>query len=262
MQDSNYLLVQGWMITKLKLSGNELLCYALIYGFSQDGNSVFSGTASYIADWLGIEKRSVFNVLQKLVEKGYLEKIEKTINNVKLCDYKINMGVVKNLQGGDEKFSLGSEKTSPHNINDNNRDIKENNIKENDVEIVGANEISSKKGYFTKDDVDNVINIFAKSFRSVDAIVGVFDNNGNKNEGIKINNQRLLAFIKNRFDKRATENAKNWAIDHQSGKTYNAQALLRLLCKFQRDYEPSINFNYVQNEYVDFCEKNKKIVDG
>ena len=33
----NYVAIQGWMITDLNLKGNDLLIYAVIYGFSQDG---------------------------------------------------------------------------------------------------------------------------------------------------------------------------------------------------------------------------------
>lgn len=35
VKNENYLVIQGWMITELKLKGNELLIYAIIYGFSR-----------------------------------------------------------------------------------------------------------------------------------------------------------------------------------------------------------------------------------
>ena len=72
---NNFITVQGWMVTDLHLSGSELLCYALIYGFSQDGKSMFSGTANYIADWLNINRRQVMRILQHLVDKNLIEKI-------------------------------------------------------------------------------------------------------------------------------------------------------------------------------------------
>ena len=37
MKDENYIVLQGWMINKLNLKGNELTVYALIYGYSQNG---------------------------------------------------------------------------------------------------------------------------------------------------------------------------------------------------------------------------------
>ena len=36
---SNFVIIQGWMITDLKLKGNQLMIFAAIYGFSQDGES-------------------------------------------------------------------------------------------------------------------------------------------------------------------------------------------------------------------------------
>ena len=35
----NYIVIQTFMIRELKLKGNELILYALIHGFSQDGTS-------------------------------------------------------------------------------------------------------------------------------------------------------------------------------------------------------------------------------
>ena len=51
MKDTNFISIQGWMRTELNLSGNELLVYAIIYGFSQDGESKFTGSRQYLADW-------------------------------------------------------------------------------------------------------------------------------------------------------------------------------------------------------------------
>ena len=39
VKNENYLVIQGWMIAELKLKGNELLIYAIIYGFSQNNQS-------------------------------------------------------------------------------------------------------------------------------------------------------------------------------------------------------------------------------
>lgn len=41
IRDSNFITILAPMITKLKLKGNELLVFALIHGFSQDGESPF-----------------------------------------------------------------------------------------------------------------------------------------------------------------------------------------------------------------------------
>ena len=45
----SYIVVLDWMVEKYHLKGNELLAYALIYGFSQDEESEYKGSYSYIA---------------------------------------------------------------------------------------------------------------------------------------------------------------------------------------------------------------------
>ena len=93
--------------------------YALIYGFSQDGCSVFSGSQSYIAETLGISKRAVVDILKKLIEKQLIIKIDKEINNVKLCDYKVNKNLipVNNLNRGCKETLQWGCKETLHHIN-------------------------------------------------------------------------------------------------------------------------------------------------
>ena len=90
MENNNYITIQGWMVNELKLKGSELITYALIYGFCQDGDSVFSGTQKYISEWLGLNRSSANQVLKRLVDKGFILKIEKKFNGIVCYDYKIN----------------------------------------------------------------------------------------------------------------------------------------------------------------------------
>lgn len=78
VNDNNFIAIQGWMRTKLNLKGNELLIYALIYGFSQDGSSRFKGSRKYIADWCGCSLNTVDRALGSLVDKGFLAKYPHT----------------------------------------------------------------------------------------------------------------------------------------------------------------------------------------
>ena len=123
----NYVVIQGWMLTDLQLKGNELLVYACIYGFTQHGNQVFSGSWQYLADWTNSTKRGVSNSLKSLVEKGYLEKVDKVINGVKFCEYRAKnfTRVMNKIHEGDEINSLPpSEENSPNNIEVNNLENK------------------------------------------------------------------------------------------------------------------------------------------
>lgn len=88
VKDNNFIAIQGWMRTQLNLKGNELLIYALIYGFSQDGESRFKGSRKYIADWCGCSLNTVDRSLGSLVNKGYLAKYPYTdASGNRLVDY-------------------------------------------------------------------------------------------------------------------------------------------------------------------------------
>lgn len=89
IKDTNYIEIQGWMRTQLDLKGNELLVYAIIYGFSQTENQKFTGSLQYLADWCGATKQGILKNLQSLVDKGLICKNEIIDNGVKYCEYSI-----------------------------------------------------------------------------------------------------------------------------------------------------------------------------
>jgi hypothetical protein len=91
MKDSNYIVIQGWMVNRLKLSGNELMVYAVIHGFSQDGKSGYEGGGQYLCASCGVSRRALTDILNSLVvKKKYLLKEYFFKNNVEYCRYKSN----------------------------------------------------------------------------------------------------------------------------------------------------------------------------
>lgn len=129
LDNDNYMVIQGWMRNELGLKGNELMVFALIYGFSQDGNSEFYGSWSYIAEWTGASKRTVSTTLNSLCEKGLLEKRTINTNGMRCCSYKVCknfMGDEKIAWGVMKKLHGGGEKIAPNNIDNNTRDINNN----------------------------------------------------------------------------------------------------------------------------------------
>ena len=128
VQPNNYLTIQGWMLTDLHLKGSDLLLYALIYGFTQDGESEFSGSISYMEQWAGITRKSVYNSLERLQAAGLIEKQKTTVNGVTVCRYKATpLGSVKITQGV-QNLHGGSVKITPNN-NSDNININNNTIK-------------------------------------------------------------------------------------------------------------------------------------
>lgn len=145
VKDENYIHVCGWMVKRLKLKGNELLVYAIIYGFSQDGENRFTGSLQYLADWTGSTKQGVIKNLKSLVAKGYIHKDEKTINGVKFCEYYATQfnGVCNSVvQGMQQSLTGGMQQSLPNNIDiDNLEDTKE----DIDIEPVQAPSIDVKR---------------------------------------------------------------------------------------------------------------------
>lgn len=139
IKNENYIQISGWMVQGLGLKGNELLVYALIYGFSQDGMSEFTGSIAYICEWLSCSRPTASKALTELEKKGFIIKRTETKNGVIFNAYKIDLQVVKEFYGGSKKTLQGSKETlqggskeSLHNntILNNTRDnTRDNNIK-------------------------------------------------------------------------------------------------------------------------------------
>ena len=131
VNSEQYIVLQGWMISELKLKGNELIIYACIYGFSQLEGQAFSGSLQYLADWTNSTKQSVVKCLKSLVEKGFIVKTDKVINGVKFCEYyatKFNGVCNKVVQGMQQSLTGGMQQSLPNNIDidnlvNNNREI-------------------------------------------------------------------------------------------------------------------------------------------
>ena len=86
------------MINDLHLKGVEKEVYALIYGFSQDGHSEFSGSLSYIQKWVTASKPTVIKAIDYLVTKGLIIKLSDTRNPKSSNRYKINYEVIGGLK--------------------------------------------------------------------------------------------------------------------------------------------------------------------
>lgn len=75
MNKQRYIVIQEWMLS-LDLNVNELIAYALIFGFCQDGDSNFHGSIDYVAYWCQVGRRQAIRILNSLVAKGVVSKEE------------------------------------------------------------------------------------------------------------------------------------------------------------------------------------------
>ena len=138
VKPDNYINIQGWMVSDLKLKGNELLIYAIIYGFTQDGENRFTGSLKYLADWTNSTKQGVIKCLKSLCDRGLIGKKENVINGVKFCEYYATelTGVLNKVEYPMQQSLTGGIKQSlPNNLSlynsNNNQDDKKGSKKWN-----------------------------------------------------------------------------------------------------------------------------------
>ena len=157
IKKESFFTVQAFMVNELKLKGNELLIYAIIFGFSQAENQFFTGSLNYLASWCGISsKTTVKTILNNLIDKGLLEKEDIYKNGVKYCKYKalteiksisipadedkknckgiskIDTGYINNCYGSISKIGIGISEIVPNNIDIHIDNKIENIIDHND----------------------------------------------------------------------------------------------------------------------------------
>ena len=143
MKDNNYIVVQGWMINQLKLKSNELMLFAIIYGFSQDNESEYTGSLNYLCKALNCSKPTILKNIKSLIDKELLIKRDVYNNGVKFCSYSTNFtggketlpGVKKLNKGGKETLLGGGKETLPNNTITNNTNIN-NRIKKFEISLI------------------------------------------------------------------------------------------------------------------------------
>lgn len=184
IKKESFFTVQAFMVNELKLKGNELLIYAIIFGFSQAENQFFTGSLNYLASWCGISsKTTVKTILNNLIDKGLLEKEDIYKNGVKYCKYKalteiksisipadedkknckgiskIDMGYINNCYGGISKIDMGISEIVPNNIDIHIDNKIENIIDHNDDLMKIKQWFEENKIDFSKKHQDKVLKL-------------------------------------------------------------------------------------------------------
>lgn len=88
MKDGNFYQISGWMGNRLGLRGNDLICFAVIYGLSQDEETWFSGNLDYLSGCMFCSRPTTLLCLEKLLKLDLIKKHVATVNGKKRCYYK------------------------------------------------------------------------------------------------------------------------------------------------------------------------------
>ena len=116
MASRGFITIPDWM-HDLDLDVYETIILATIFGFSQDGDSRFSGSQNYLARKAKCSRRKVVNCLESLLSKGYIEKFDVNVRGIHLCEYTFN-AVAFDAQGV-HRVHRGCECDAHNNIDDN-----------------------------------------------------------------------------------------------------------------------------------------------
>ena len=127
LQKENYIVVPAFVVMPISegglgLKGNEAWVYAIIYGFSQDGESWFEGSQGYLADWCNSTTRGIRKNLEALIDKGLIEKREGSANGRLVYDYR-----VLRSSSYRNRVPTSAEQSLHHIIEDNNSPYKDSN---------------------------------------------------------------------------------------------------------------------------------------
>ena len=186
INDNNFLTIQGWMRTELDLKGNDLMVYAIIYGFSQAEGTRFTGGLQYLADWCGATKNGIQKNIKNLLERGLINKYEVDRNGVKFCEYATKLDSIQlSCTGYTTQLYGGIQLSCTNNI--------DNNIKEN----IEKSNYTSYNYYKNGKNSEFVLNTKAKEFKpnlyhKCIAVIDTFTNNSDiRSMLIKYLNYRL-----------------------------------------------------------------------
>lgn len=139
IDNTNFYVVFYWMINELGLKGAELPIFAIIYSFSQDGQTKFTGSLNYLAEFSGMTKQGVIKTLKKLIDKDLIVKYQTIENDVRYNSYQANLKVVNRVERGSKlslmgwstEFNGGSKLSLP-----NNKEYNKYNNKEIDYSAI------------------------------------------------------------------------------------------------------------------------------
>jgi len=87
--ENNQLVIKEWMVNDLKLKGNNLLVYALIYN-----KDTFNESLETLQKWTNSTRQGIIGTLKVLIRNGLIIKERKFPNNI----YKINKYLIESFE--------------------------------------------------------------------------------------------------------------------------------------------------------------------
>ena len=114
-----YYVITQEMRDNLALAGNDLHVFAILHGYSQKEEGCYFGSAASLGERCGLSTKTVFRILKRLTDAGYVHKGEIFRDGVRYCTYttdKMTYGGT-NCPGSTDKMSHNIESDSDGFIN-------------------------------------------------------------------------------------------------------------------------------------------------
>ena len=106
MKDTDFIIKQGWMVSKLGLTGIDLELYALVYGYTKDGDSWYETNIANMMDWLQLADRTVQKHLKALVEAQYILRRQTGLGRSAKLLLQVNQEILDKIEKGERYAPL------------------------------------------------------------------------------------------------------------------------------------------------------------
>ncbi len=97
MENDLIITIKPFMVNDLKLTGNALIMYAMIYSFTVGSKGAFFGSKDYIIRNLGIGLTSAYRILKSLEAQGFVYR-SGFKQDSKIPCFKVNLAFVKETE--------------------------------------------------------------------------------------------------------------------------------------------------------------------
>ena len=264
IKDGSYINIQSFMVTELELKGNELLVYAIIYGFSQTNGTYFSGSTQYLADWTNSTRQGIMKNLKSLIDKGLIEKVGE---NQQVNYYKALRPV--------NKVNQSTELTRKQSLHSNIDNILDNNINKTTTKLDNLNKIDQdSKDSSTSSSSSLVENSYSKEKDTIYQIKSALQSHGISIDTCKnimelvrngrVNLDRIKSVLITAQQKAWGEGAiykalrDNWEAGTSETKLLTEKELRKKLAgkanMLLDDYEKGrIEYDTMIENYIEFC---------
>ncbi len=158
LSNGKFFAIRDWMVSRLDLSGNELVLYACIYSYSNSPAGCYNGSVRYLSERINCSERWITQCLKLLTIRGLLRKSSSTVDGRTVNSYRavIPEWLRGGIHTGEENSPIETE--NAQSVGEENSPGGVNKVQsageENSVGIGEENSPNKKLSYKKEDNKD------------------------------------------------------------------------------------------------------------